>query len=193
MKNVQHWTRAMEKQVEFRTNCLLRDKQMLAVHNKFGGGIFRRSSVFHGLDDFLRENGVRGDTAFEIGTWAGLTAVVLSRYFKRVVTVDIVHHENKLDVLKYLGITNVECIDIKSNKDKAGIVRELGAGFDFAYLDGDHHADTEADFDLVKSCGRVLFQECWEFQSPVWELVKSLDQSRVTYGGFGFALWQRKG
>lgn len=189
MKNVQYWTREMEKQLAYRVNVLLNDPQLLSVWQTFGRDVLRRSSALHGLDDFMRAKGIRGDTCFEVGTWAGITAVILSRYFRRVVTVDIVHHPQKLPILKHLGITNVECIDIDSEADKARIVRDLGRSLDFAYLDGDHHARTESDFDAVKHCGRVMFQEVFPWQSPVWELVHSLPQAEISTGGFGFALW----
>lgn len=192
MKNVQSWTNAMEKQVAYRVNVLLNDPQLVSVHQTFGRDILRRSSALHGLDDFLRENKIKGEVALEVGTWAGITAVILSRYFKRVVTLDIVDHPLKHKVLKHCGISNVECLKIEGEADKPRIVRELGAGFDFAYLDGDHHGCTEGDFDVAKRCGRVLFQEVFPWQSPVWELVNSLPKEEVTYGGFGFALWTRK-
>jgi hypothetical protein len=189
MKNVQYWTSAMEKQVAYRVNTLLNDPQLLSVHQKFGRDVFRRSSALHGLDDFLRQNEVSGDTCFEIGTWAGITAVILSRYFKRVVTIDIVDHPQKHDILAHLGITNVECVKINSNIEKPQIIKRLGSGFDFAYLDGDHHADAECDYSMAKHCGRTLFQEVFPWQSPVWELVESLPKDQVKRGGFGFALW----
>lgn len=192
MKNVQFWTSAMEKQVAYRVNTLLNDPQLLSVHQTFGRDVFRRSSALHGLDDFMRTNNIRGDTCFEVGTWAGITAVILSRYFRRVVTVDIVEHPQKRDILKHLGITNVECLHIANEHDKPRIVREIGTDLDFAYLDGDHHSRTETDFEAVKHCKRVLFQEVFPWQSPVWELVKSLPEAELTHGGFGFALWNAK-
>lgn len=192
MKNVQYWTSAMEKQVAYRVNVLLNDPQLLSVHQTFGRDVFRCSSALHGLDDFMREHNLRGDTCFEVGTWAGITAVILSRYFKRVVTVDVVHHPQKLQILNHLGITNVECIGIESERDKPRIIKSLGKGFDFAYLDGDHHGCTESDFEATKSCGRVLFQEVFPWQSPVWELVHSLPEAQVVRGGFGFALWNTR-
>ncbi len=177
----------MEKQVEYRTNRIVSDPQMLAIFQQFGGECFRRSSIFHGLAPFLAENNVQGDTCFEIGTWNGLTSVVLSRHFKRVVTVDIMHNPMKHQVLDFLGIKNVECIDIGGNADKPQVLKRLK--FDCAFLDGDHHADTEGDFDITKKCGRVIFHEVWEHQSPVWELVHALPAHQVVKGGFCFALW----
>jgi hypothetical protein len=68
-------------------------------------------------------------------------------------------------------------IDCADNAEKvARIERE---NFDFAYSDGDHHADTMLDFDLVRRCGRVLFHEYWPMQPPVWNLVNSLPRGEV--------------
>lgn len=179
----------MEKQVGDRLQIVMTDPDLLEIFKQFGGAPFRRSSVFHGLGRFLKECGVSGQRCFEVGTWNGLTAVVLSRFFDEVVTVDIAHNSLKHKVIKHLGITNIRCIDIADNKEKAEIAKSLT--FDFAYLDGDHANDTESDFALVKKCGRVLFHEVWPFQPPVWELVHSLSPERVTHGGAGLALWRR--
>ncbi len=187
---MQFWTTEMEKQVGERVQTLLGDPVLLKVYEKFGVSPFRRSSVFHGIGRFLRQREVSGGVCFEIGTWNGLTAAVLSRFFDRVVTVDIAHNKLKHEILAYLGIENVECIDIKDNAHKAKIA--AGVDFDFAYLDGDHAHDTETDFDLVKHCGRVLFHEVWPHQEPVWKLVNGLPHGQVTYGGAGLALWDAR-
>ncbi len=187
---LEFWTEAMEKQVGHRVQALLGDPVLLAVYEKFGIAPFRRSSVFHGLGRFLRQRKVSGQCCFEIGTWNGLTAAVLSRFFERVVTVDIAHNELKHEILLHLGITNVECIDIKDNAHKAQVAKNTK--FDFAYLDGDHAHDTESDWELTKGCGRVLFHECWPFQEPVWQRVNMLPPEEVHYGGAGLALWEQK-
>ncbi len=186
---LQYWTSEMEKQVGERVQILLADPNLTRVYERFGIGPFRRSSVFHGLGKFLRQSEVAGGVCFEVGTWNGLTAVVLSRFFEKVVTVDIAHNALKHEILKHLGITNVECIDIRDNAHKAQVVKKTD--FDFAYLDGDHAHDTETDFELVKHCGNVLFHECWPHQKPVFDLVQSLPDAEVSYGGAGLALWRR--
>jgi hypothetical protein len=187
--NTQLWTSAMEKQVQDRVQTVLTDKLLLSVYQRFGGDVFRRSSVFHGLGKFLRQQDIKGKVCFEIGTWNALTSAVLSRHFEKVVTIDIVSNKMKHKVLDHLGIKNVECIDIESNEDKPRVLE--GMEFDFAYLDGDHANDSELDWELTRHCGRVLFQEVWVHQSPVWELVHSLPDHEVTYGGAGLALWRR--
>lgn len=187
-----HWTLAMEKQVGSRVGTVLGDPMLLSVFQKFGAQIFRRSSVFHGLGKFLEDNNVSGECCFEIGTWNGLTAALLSRHFKRVVTVDIAANSVKHEVLKHLEITNVECIDIRDNHDKPRVLKGLlqrGIKVDCAYLDGNHAEDTEEDFSVVRGYGRVIFHEVWSFQSPVWSLVHALPQHEVTHGGCGLAMW----
>ena len=179
----------MEKQVGRRVQILLDDPVLLRLYQKFGGEIFRRSSIFHDLEKFLKDENIRGKCCFEVGTWNGLTAIILSRFFDRVVTVDIVNQPLKLEILKEAGVTNVECINIHKNKQKKEIVENLD--FDFTYLDGDHANDTHADFSLVKKCGRVLFHEAWPFQPPVWDLINHLPSNEVTLGGAGLALWRQ--
>lgn len=185
---MQYHTHEMEKQVQDRVQILLTDPLLLKAYQRFGGDAFRRSSVFHGLGRFLAEQEIAGEVCFEIGTWNGLTAAVLSRHFKRVVTVDIAHNELKHQLLDYLQIDNVDCIDIGNNTEKAELASRLD--FDFAYLDGDHAHDTADDWAITKKCGRVLFHECWPFQRPVFDLVQSLPDAEVTYGGAGLALWR---
>lgn len=187
---MQYWTIDMEKQVGFRLQNLLDSPQLLSVYRQFGGQPFRRSSVFHGLEGFLRENNIAGRRCFEIGTWNGLTAVVLSQFFAEVVTVDIAHNELKHEIIKHLGITNIRCVEIDSNEDKARVFADTK--FDLAYLDGNHAQDTGGDWKLTKGCGRVLFHEAWPFQKPVWDLLHSLPEDEVVWGGDGLALWRRQ-
>lgn len=192
--NVQHWTREMEKQVGDRLDIVMCNQLMLSVYQTFGGSVFRRSSVFHGLERFLREQNVRGKRCVEIGTWNGLTAIVLSQFFDEVVTLDIVSNPLKHEIIGHLGITNIRCIDIAGNEDKPSVIG--GIKFDCAYMDGNHAEDTETDFDLVRNAGRVIFHEVWPFQSPVWSLVMhGLPQHQVSTGGCGLAFWDgsRKG
>lgn len=183
------WPKDWEKKLGRMVQIVLGDPQLLALHQKFGAEVFRRSSVFHELQRFLDVNAVRGDTCFEIGTWNGITAVILSRYFRKVVSVDIAHNPMRHEIVKHLGIKNIEFIDIKDNVDKAQVAARTK--FDFAYVDGDHANDTFSDFDLVKHCGRVMFQECLPMQPPVYDLVRSLPPDEVVYGGIGLALWRR--
>lgn len=186
---MQVFTEEMEKRVNSRVMTVLANPLYYKVMQRFGHQVFRRSSIFNGLDEFLSANGVRGKTCFEIGSWNGMTAITLSRYFERVISVDIVHNELKHEIVDYLKVKNIRFLDIADNADKAKVAKEWG--FDFAYLDGDHAADTDDDFALVERCGRVLFHECWRQQPPVWNLVQSLPPDEVVVNGDGLALWVR--
>lgn len=185
---MQFWTADMEKQVSDRVQLVLTDPTLLSVYRKFGAGAFRRSSVFHGLDRSLKDWGVRGKQCIEIGTFNGITAAILSRYFDHVVTVDVLPNTAKKEILEHLGIRNVTTIDVSDNCEKAAVLKDLD--FDFAYLDGDHAHDTESDWALVKKCGRVLFHEVWPFQEPVWNLVHRFKMENVKHNGCGLALWE---
>lgn len=187
---MQFWSESIEKQVGDRVQTVLREPYLLAAYERFGAEVLRRSSVFHGLDRFLSERGVQGRRCFEIGTWNGLTAAVLSRYFDEVVTVDIEDRPLKHAVLDHLGITNVKCFAIQNNAEKAQVWKRFGGEFDFAYLDGDHANDTATDFELVRRCGRVLFHEAWPWQPEVFALTTAvLPRDEVVHNGMGLALW----
>jgi SAM-dependent methyltransferase len=187
---MQYWTIEMEKQVGERVQRMLDSPRLLKIYQHFGAAPFRRSSVFHGLERFLLDQGVSGDRCFEIGTWNGLTAVILSQFFGEVVTCDIAHNTLRYEIADCVGARNIRFVDLASNAEKKTLADSFD--FDFAYLDGDHANDTASDWALVKDCGRVLFHECWPFQKPVWDLVQQLPDDEVVYGGAGLALWRGK-
>lgn len=161
-----------EKLFYERFNCLHRDPVLLRVFEEYGIEAFRRSSVLEGFDEFLRSYMFAGDTCVEIGTLKGLTAFVLSRYFRRVVSIDIIDDPQKYEIAKFLGVENVEFINVRDNAEKTRVIDALK--FDAAYVDGDHAHDTVIDFQLVKRCRRVLFHEAWTAQPPVLKLLATL-------------------
>lgn len=165
-----------------------------SVLRKFGAVAFARSSVDREFEAFLRRIGARGKTCLEIGTFYGMTTVVLSQYFGRVISVSLDvdgAKQMKHEIVRHLGIKNIRFFDIASNSDKRALIDQLD--FDFAYTDGDHANDAREDFDLVKRCGRVLFHEYWPLQPPVWNLVNALPQDEVTRAHFDcFAYWEQK-
>lgn len=180
-----------EKRIYELFRSLHDDPNLVRLFEGFGMPAFRRSSVLEGFDKFLRENNFRGERCVEIGTFRGLTAIVLSRYFDEVVSIDILNEPVKHELVQHLGITNVRFIDVADNEEKASVIQQLK--FDAAFSDGDHAHDTQSDFNLVKRCGRVMFHEYWPAQPPVVELVDSLAKradSRVTIEN-KWALWER--
>lgn len=175
---------------------------MNAIFKRFGKAAFGRSSACAEFESFLRAILARrsplasdrliGNTCLEIGTFHGITAILLSQFFERVVCVSIDEMPvMKREIVSYLGIKNIAFYDAKDNAEKARFIHALH--FDFCYQDGDHTNDTQTDFELVKRCGRVLFHEYWPLQPPVWNLVNSLPQSEVTRANFDcLAYWERR-
>lgn len=194
---------------------------MKEIMKRFGKTAFGRSSACAEFESFLRDlcanaiicpdqgerslGGVVGDAAIamhrplgsvalEIGTFYGVTAVLMSRYFERVICVSVDlegDRDMKRRIVDALGIKNITFLDAGNNAHKAQIID--GLTFDFCYMDGDHTNDTEMDFALVRRCGRVLFHEYWPLQPAVWNLVRSLPKDEVTPARFDcLAYWERK-
>ena len=166
---------------------------MQEILRKFGKKAFARSSALMEFEPFLKRIGANGKTCLEIGTYHGITAIILSQYFRRVVCVSVDNDPASLlkhDLVKFLNIRNIQFIDLDNNSQKRKALESIN--FDFCYMDGDHTHDTRSDFELVKHCGRVLFHEYWPIQEPVWNLVNSLPQDEVTRAEYDcFAYWKR--
>ena len=165
---------------------------MKAIFKRFGKKAFGRSSACAEFESFLKQIGANGKCCLEIGTFHGITAVILSQYFELVICVSIDEMPvMKREIVDYLGIKNISFFDAKDNAEKAAFIR--AAQFDFCYQDGDHTHDTYTDFELVKRCGRVLFHEYWPLQSPVFNLVNSLPQDEIARANFDcLAMWTKK-
>lgn len=168
---------------------------MREIMKKFGKKAFGRSSACAEFESFLKQvikqpRVVMG-TCLEIGTFYGVTAVLLSQFFDKVICVSVdleSDKEMKKRIAAHLGVKNIVFHDVKDNKEKAAII--AASKFDFCYQDGDHTNDSQTDFDLVKRCKRVLFHEYWPLQPAVWNLVNSLPQDQVTRAHFDcLAYW----
>jgi protein-L-isoaspartate O-methyltransferase len=173
---------------------------MAAILKKFGKKAFARSSALMEFEAFLHRinkherDQLKTMTCLEIGTFYGVTAVVLSQFFQRVVcvSVDEMPVQMKHDIVAHLGIQNIRFFDVQNNDEKAALVNNLQ--FDFCYQDGDHAHDTTSDFSLVKRCGRVLFHEYTPLQAPVHNLVHSLPKEEVIFAHYDWlAYWSRRG
>lgn len=177
-------------------------KKMQAVLREFGKSAFGRASVCMEFYSFL--SGVlraefkypveKLPVALEIGTFNGISAMLLSELFGHVECVTIEAQKPSIkrqEIFDFLGITNVTVHEVKTNEEKAEVIKALD--FDFCYQDGDHTNDTYTDFDLVKRCGRVLFHEYWPLQAPVWNLVNSLPLEEMRFAQWDcLAMWIKK-
>lgn len=178
---------------------------MKLIMKKFGKRAFGRSSACAEFEEFLSSlaGGFGGSTlgslkangtCLEIGTFYGITAVILSQFFDRVlcVSVDLEgDRQMKRRIVEHLGIKNISFFDAKDNKEKAAFIK--AADFGFCYQDGDHTNDTQSDFELVRRCGRVLFHEYWPLQPAVWNLVNALPSSEVIRAKYDcLAYWEKR-
>lgn len=173
----------------------LRNPALNAVLKKFGSIAFKRCSVMMEFEHFLRKINAGGGTCLEIGTYHGISAIVLSQYFDRVICVSVDDDPSRLlkqQIADFLGITNIRFFDVRENQEKRDLIDQFD--FDFCYQDGNHSQDTYDDFDLVKRCGRVLFHEYWPIQPSVWNLVNLLPADEITRAQFDcFAYWRAAG
>lgn len=167
---------------------------MKAIFKRFGKKAFGRSSACAEFESFLTTQvGIDPKhVCLEIGSFNGITAAILSQYFKHVYCVSIDEMPvMKREIVDYLGIKNISFYDAKDNEEKARFIHALD--FDFAYVDGDHAHDARSDWELVKRCGRVLQHEAWPLQAPVWNLVNSLPKDEVIWAKYDcLAYWERK-
>ncbi len=135
------------------THGAFANPMLKSVLQRFGKTAFARSSACMEFEAFL--NRVRPldsteMTCVEIGTFYGITAVVLSQYFKRVICISLDvpgARDQKFEIVKHLGIENIRFFDVSNNADKRVLLDQLD--FDFCYSDGDHANDAAADFEMV--------------------------------------------
>ena len=146
----------------------------------FGPRAFKRTSICMEFEHFLKRINARGKCCLEIGSYNGISAIILSQYFDKVVCLSLDNDKSIVrdEIIEYLGIKNIRFIDLKNNRQKQRVIKKLN--FDFCYSDGDHEIDAESDFNLVRHCGWVLFHEYWPLQPSVWNLVNSLPENQVT-------------
>lgn len=176
---------AAEKLFYERFWALHSDPVMVPIYRVFGVEPFRRSCVLEGFEPFLRARGFSGMRCVEIGTWKGLTALVLARYFREVISIDTRPDPERERIAQFSRVKNIRFLTAPDEGDKAAIL--AAENFDAAFMDGDHAHNTESDFALVQRCGRVLFHEYWPAQPAVMALVDSLRPNVATQGKF--ALW----
>lgn len=172
-----------------------RHPTMLKILRQYGRRAFARSSACMEFLDFIERCKIGGRVGLEIGTYHGVTSILLAERFERFISVSVDDEDPgrllKRELSEFVGARNITFYDAADNDEKAEIIR--GLDFDFAYSDGDHTNDTVADFELVRRCGRVLFHEVWPLQPPVWDLVNSLPPEEVTRATYDIlAYWQAR-
>lgn len=186
---VEQKDKPFQELVEEKDPVIKNDPQLSSIYDRFGRDAFRRTAGLEDFEKFIIANDFKGDCCLEIGTYNGITAFILARHFKQVISIDIFPHTAKHAIKDFIGVKNVRFIDVKDNEEKAEAIKSFQ--FDAAFVDGDHENDSERDFKLVSGCKRVMFHEYWEQQPAVWNLVNGLrEYGRVVTQG-KLALWTR--
>ena len=183
-----------------------------ALLYEYGMRYIRHSAVADPSTEAIFRSFLQGKTiknAVETGTHFGVSTCILAHYADHVATMDINEFDNEARVLwKSLLITDkIDYYILGGTDDKKekGLVLKAIGEFDFAFIDGNHRSGVIVDWDLLKSCGRVLFHDYFRDPSiipgmrPEWgakisqfilDLVDSLPQDEVTIRE-PFAYWQR--
>jgi hypothetical protein len=172
-----------------------KNERIGTVIRVFGLQALRRSSIFMEFEAFLKRINAKGKCCLEIGTYNGLSTMILAQYFEKVVAVTvedaITDRDLKRRIWAEVGANNIEAFEINNDADKAVLLEKIP--FDFAYLDGNHEESTAADYALTQRCGRLLFHEYWPLQPSVFNLVNTLPKDEVTLAHYDcLAYWERK-
>ena len=150
--------------------------------------------------------------AVEIGTYQGLSAVVLASKAKMIYTFDVYNWGETDFIWNVFGIrnkikyfvfgelkskdTNIEdwdgwnvvneLIDREASREKIKEVLK-NLNFDLAFIDGRHdYKNVKADFEIVKKCGKVLFHD----YAGYVEIKKFCDEIGAKQNG-DFAYYER--
>jgi hypothetical protein len=184
--------------------------------NKYGQKILKKSALHlkDGAEDieyFMQKNPI--ETAIEIGTFRGVTSLLMANYCKKLITFDL--YEGQLEYLlndfewgqgdRWIdtpyrqqlwfpyGTDNIFFLPVEDNKKKAYYLRELN--YDFAFIDGDHsYEGVKADFEMVKDCGRVLFHDYDKAEGkscPVRDFINSIKEGYIETTT-DFAYWEAR-
>jgi len=109
---------------------------------------------------------VKIKTVVEIGTHQGISAAHMTNFAKNIFTFDVKNYRKKYKAWKDLGVK--EKIHYMTVKNRDDIKEVLGGiKWDFAFVDGKHiYEEVKADFEMVKSCGKVLLHDANKKKFP---------------------------
>jgi hypothetical protein len=171
------------------------------------GASAARDKAFYEILDKIDFN-----TAVEIGTYKGLSTVVLASKAKMVYTFDVYDWEEKDFIWDSFGFKdkiksfvlgklkskdmNIKGLDgwaivghhIDRIASRQNINKKLQTlDFDFAFIDGWHdYENVKKDFEIVKKCGKVLFHDYTRYL----EINKFCDEIGAKPIGC-FAYWEK--
>ena len=147
-----------------------------------------RSAVQPRHEDTFRQlmrRGYPGHGAIvEVGTFWGVSTVLLCDYAEHVITLDPAKRPQKYDIWKHFGVAD------KIEYRKGGVeLLTPDEEYTMAFVDGDHSRESvERDFEAVRGCGRVLFHDYCDTFKGVRDAVNGIKGGLLCVAK-PFALW----
>ena len=114
------------------------------------------------------------NTVVEIGTFQGVTSVLLAKYCKKLITIDIHSQADRYAIWDSMKIDNIDSYIVRDDAEKAEILKDID--FDLAFIDGNHN-NVIPDIEMCRKCGRLLFDD----YDDRWGVKKGID---ATLSGF---------
>ena len=160
----------------------------LSTYDKYGFGFICGGTSVR-PDNIIQKvmTHVKPIESVEIGTYRGLSTVVIASMCSRVHTFDIKYWGPDVDFIWTLFGVNDKIVYTVVNDDFTKKNNLKDKDFDFAYIDGDHTIPrVEFDFDITKKCGHVLFDDA----DGIAQFLKTIDSINITKR---FAYWSADG
>jgi hypothetical protein len=168
------------------------------VSELIGQGSNSGSSANEGLPAMLHGLGRYPDCGVEIGTFRGMSSVVMAHFCRTLISMDVAIHSDLPRVLEVVRLMDPDvharmcCLKVPDNDAKVALLSRLD--FDFAFIDGQHsEGQTALDFAMVRKCGEVLVHDVRGDNNGIMGVETFLD--RLKEGTIEkhppFALWRR--
>ena len=149
------------------------------------------------LMNFIKKLNPLPDTVLEIGTFNGLSTMILAQVARRVFTFDICVRNaefiwNLYDIRHKIGMfvgNNSQEIreEIQDRMQQPVYLKITGNKYNLAFIDGNHSIEAvKYDFETVKFTKRVLFHDVQK--PPIGDFVKSIGGS-IVHKHFGY--WEK--
>ena len=130
---------------------------------------------------------VKPTISVEIGTYRGLSTVVIASMCDKVHTLDIKYWGPDVDFIWTLFGVNDKIVYnvVNDNLDKRNYLSNKD--FEFAYIDGGHSIeDAKYDFEITNKCGHILFDDA----DGIAQFLKTINSINITKR---FAYWSADG
>lgn len=160
------------------------------IFENIGNQSIYQSSIFMNdiLEIMLASLDIRPHYTIEIGTFKGISAIVLAKYSKEVYTFDIREYPEKYGHWEKFNIANIHSYVLRNREEIKAQIETLSFNlheFNLAFIDAVHtKKEVEADWNIVKFCKRVIFHD-----ADIKEVREFLDEIGATIID-NFAIWR---